>query len=55
MYLKNYQIRVVNELKNFFQTSKEQKTTFDAAAAVLPEDMRDSLNYVQKTFEKFSL
>lgn len=54
MYLKNYQIRVVNELKNFFQTSKAQKTAFDAAAAVLPEDMRDSLNYVQKTFEKFS-
>jgi len=54
MYLKKYQIRVVNELKHFFQTAKTQKTAIDTAAKVLPENMRNSLNYVQHTFDTIS-
>jgi hypothetical protein len=41
LYLKKYQIRVVNELKHFFQTAKTQKTAIEAAAKVLPENMRN--------------
>lgn len=51
MYLKKYQIRVVNELKQFLQTAKQQKVAFDAAAKALPENMRGNLNYVQSTFD----
>ena len=51
MYLKNYQIRVVNEIKHFFQTAKQQKSAFEIAAANLPENVRNSLNYVQTTFD----
>jgi type III restriction enzyme len=51
MYLKKYQIRVVNELKHFFQTAKTQKTAIETAAKALPESMRNNLNYVQSTFD----
>lgn len=51
MYLKKYQIRVVNELKYFFETAKSQKAAIEAAAKMLPENMRNNLNYVQSTFE----
>lgn len=51
MYLKKYQIRVVNELKQFLQTAKQQKVAFDTAANALPENMRGNLNYVQSTFD----
>src|SRR5690242_2670929 len=51
MYLKKYQIRVVNELKQFLQTAKQQKVAFDTAAKALPEKMRGNLNYVQPTFD----
>lgn len=51
MYLKDYQIRVVNELRHFFEVAKQKKTQFELAAENLPEDMKDSLNYVEKTFE----
>lgn len=54
MYLKKYQIRVVNELKHFFQTAKTQKTAIEAAAKLLPENMRNNLNYVQSTFDTIS-
>ena len=51
MYLKNYQIRVVNELKHFFQTAKVQKVALETAEKSLPENMRGNLNFVQSTFE----
>lgn len=54
MYLKKYQIRVVQDLKHFFQTAKNQKSAIEAAAKVLPENMRNSLNYVQSTFDSIS-
>lgn len=51
MFLKNYQIRVVSELKNFLQVAKENRVAIDAAAKHLPVNLRQSLNYVQTTFE----
>lgn len=51
MYLKKYQIRVLNELKHLFQTAKQQKTAIDTASALLPENLKNSLNYVQHTFD----
>ena len=51
MYLKKYQIRVVNELKHFFQTAKSKKSEFDVAVKSLPEKFRDKLNYVEDSFE----
>ncbi|MGA3051203.1 MAG: DEAD/DEAH box helicase family protein [Chitinispirillaceae bacterium] len=51
MYLKNYQIKVVNTLKQFYQTARETKTSFDAARKVLPENMRPTLNWVEATFK----
>ena len=44
MFLKEYQIRVVNELKSFIQVASEKKKTFDTASAGLPEEIRDTLN-----------
>lgn len=54
MYLKKYQIRVVNELRHFFEVAKEKKVAIEKAAEHLPEDLKDSLNYVQKTFESIN-
>lgn len=51
MFLKNYQIRVVGELKNFLTKAKENRVAIEAAAKLLPENLRHSLNYVQTTFE----
>ena len=31
MYLKNYQIKVINALKQFLQTASDTKTSFDIA------------------------
>ena len=55
MYLKKYQQRVISEIKEFLRVAKETKTSFDIAMEALPEDMRDSLNYVQKTHDKLKL
>ena len=55
MFLKEYQIRVVNELKSFIQVASEKKKTFDTASAGLPEEIRDTLNYVDQTFKTSSL
>jgi type III restriction enzyme len=55
MYLKKYQQRVISEIKEFLKVAKETKTSFDIAMEALPEDMRGSLNYVQKTHEKLHL
>ena len=55
MYLKKYQQRVISEIKEFLKVAKETKTSFDIAMEALPEDMRGSLNYVQKTHDKLKL
>jgi type III restriction enzyme len=51
MFLKNYQIKVVNTLKQFYQTSRETKTSFDTARKSLPENMRHTLNWVEPVFK----
>ena len=55
MYLKKYQIKVVNALKQFLQTARDTKTSFDIAKQVLPENMRHTLNWVQTTFQNSQL
>jgi len=55
MYLKKYQIRVVNELKNFLQTAKANHDAVNTARKVLPKNLRHNLNYVQTTFEALSI
>lgn len=55
MYLKKYQIKVVNALKQFLQTALDTKTSFDIAKQALPENMRHTLNWVQTTFQTSSL
>lgn len=55
MYLKDYQIRVVSELQNFFQTAKKQRTETEQLAAALPENKRHKLNYVEDAFEEMGL
>ena len=51
MFLKNYQIKVVNTLKQFYQSARETKTGFDAARNALPENMRHTLNWVEPVFK----
>ena len=55
MYLKKYQQKVVSELKQFFTTSQKYRESFEKALESLPEEMRGSLNYVEKTFESLNL
>jgi len=55
MYLKKYQIKVVNALKQFLQTARDTKTSFDIAKQALPENMRNNLNWVQATFQTINL
>ena len=50
MFLKNYQIKVVGELKRFFQTARETRDAIETARKALPENMRHSLNWVQTAF-----
>ena len=50
MFLKEYQIKVVGELKRFFQTAREKKDAIETARKALPENMRRTLNWVQSTF-----
>ena len=50
MFLKNYQIKVVSELKRFFQTARETREAIGTARKALPENMRHSLNWVQTAF-----
>ena len=52
MYLKNYQIRVVSEIKNFLQKAKEKRVSTEAASKLIEdEEIRNSLNYVDNTFK----
>ncbi|MBI4681644.1 MAG: DEAD/DEAH box helicase family protein [Nitrospirae bacterium] len=50
MFLKNYQIKVVGELKRFFQTAQETRDAIETAKNSLPENLRHSLNWVQSAF-----
>lgn len=51
MFLKNYQIKVVNTLQQFFQTAWETKRGFEQARKALPDNLRGSLNWVEPVFE----
>ena len=51
MYLKKYQSRVVGEIKQFLSVAKTQRTAIEEASKALPETMRNSLNYVQSSFD----
>ncbi|HBR22210.1 MAG TPA: hypothetical protein DD713_06540 [Nitrospiraceae bacterium] len=51
MFLKNYQIKVVGELKRFFETARETKDAIETARKALPENIRHTLNWVQSTFD----
>src|SRR5690554_4174542 len=55
MYLKKYQIKVVNAVRQFMQNARETKSSFDIAKKALPENMRHTLNWVQTVFETNSL
>lgn len=50
MFLKDYQIKVVGELKRFFQSARETRDAIEAARKALPENLRHTLNWVQSTF-----
>ena len=52
MFLKKYQIKVVNALKQFYQAARETKTGFSAARKALPENLRYTLNWVEPVFTK---
>lgn len=51
MFLKKYQIKVVGELKRFFQTARETKDAIEAAQKSLPANIKRTLNWVQSTFK----
>lgn len=44
MSLKNYQIKVVGELKRFFQTAREIKDVIETTRKALSENLRHTLN-----------
>lgn len=52
MFLKNYQIKVVSSLRQFYQTARETKSKFSVARQALPEDVRNTLklNWVETAF-----
>ena len=54
MFLKNYQVKVVNTLKQFYQTSRDTKNSFEPARKALPENMRNTLNWVEPVFKSVS-
>ncbi len=51
MFLKNYQVKVISELKSFYSKARETKDAFDTARKALPAEMRHTLNWVQTTFQ----
>jgi type III restriction enzyme len=51
MFLKNYQIKVVSELKRFFQTARETKDAIESARKALPANLQHTLNWVQSAFD----
>jgi len=55
MFLKNYQIKVVNSLQLFFRSAGETRAEFDAARKNVPENLRNTIgNWVENTFQKQS-
>ncbi len=52
MFLKNYQIKVVKTLQEFFRVACETKVRFEKAANALPENMRGSLDWVESVFSE---
>ena len=51
MFLKNYQVKVVSELKRFYGNARTTKDAFDTARKALPIEMRHTLNWVQASFQ----
>lgn len=51
MFLKNYQVKVVNTLKQFYQTARDTRNSFETARKALPENMRNTLNWVEPVFK----
>jgi type III restriction enzyme len=47
MFLKNYQIKVVNALKQFYQTATDKKGDLTR----VPEDMRKDFNWIERVFK----
>lgn len=54
-FLKNYQQRVVGELKTFFETASTTKEAIEAARKALPENLRGALNWVSTTFDSLTI
>jgi type III restriction enzyme len=53
MFLKNYQIKVVHALQQFFRTGQEMRSEFIAVKKQLPDNHKETLgNWVEKAFEK---
>jgi type III restriction enzyme len=52
MFLKDYQVKVVTELQDFFRKANELRTALQKANKLLPEDLKSAFDYVEKTFEK---
>lgn len=52
MFLKEYQLKVVADLKAFYQNARETKDAFEVASNALPAEMRQTLNWVQSSFHK---
>ena len=50
MFLKNYQIKVVSELKRFYGKARTTKDACDTARKALPIEMRHTLNWVEMSF-----
>lgn len=55
MYLKNYQIRVVSEIRRFLQVAKSSFDEFEAAKAHVTEKVRHTLNYVETVFDELHM
>ena len=51
MFLKNYQVKVVTELKSFFARARETKDKLLPTILSLPENKRHLLNWVQDTYD----
>lgn len=52
MFLKNYQIKVVNMLKQFYQTAREEQNKYLTAKKTLPENLRSTIgNWVDPVFK----
>lgn len=50
MFLKNYQIKVITALKQFYKTAAETRQSFAPARTAMPEHLRHTLNWVEPVF-----